>query len=175
MDRLALELKLPPRDAYLKIRRTIEKVNYVINAYDFKKCMSGQLSPPLGNVIFCSSLNSCMFTLKSWAQMHLDITTDGKNSVDPEQFGKFLWGDIYFDDSKRKFVKKPPNSDSERSFVQFILEPFYKLLGYTVGEEKERLQPLLSKMKIYLTKKEFNLDVKPLLKTVLSKRFGKLD
>lgn len=37
MDRLVLELKLPPADAYLKVRRTIEKVNYVIKCYDFKK------------------------------------------------------------------------------------------------------------------------------------------
>lgn len=107
--------------------------------------------------------------------MHLDITTDGKNSIDPEQFGKFLWGDIWFDESTRKFTKKPPTSDSERSFVHFILKPFYKLVGYAIGEDKDKLQPLLSKMKIYLTKKEFNLDVKPLLKTILSKRFGKLE
>lgn len=175
LDRLVLELKLPPADAYLKIRRTIEKVNYVIKAYDFKKCMSGQLSPTLGNVIFASSLYSCMFTLKSFAQIHLKVMGDGKSSVDPEQFSRFLWGDIWFDDSKRKFAKKPPTSDSERSFVHFILEPFYKLVGYTISEEKERLQQLLSKMKIYLKKKEFNLDVKPLLKTVLSRRFGRLD
>lgn len=37
LDRLVLELKLPPSDAYLKIRRTIEKVNYVIKKYDFKQ------------------------------------------------------------------------------------------------------------------------------------------
>lgn len=72
-------------------------------------------------------------------------------------------------------MKKPPASDAERTFVHFILEPFYKLVGYTVGEDKERLQPLLNKMKIYLTKKEFNYDVKPLLKAVLSKKFGRLD
>lgn len=37
LDRLVLELKLPPADAYLKIKRTIEKVNFVIKTYDFKK------------------------------------------------------------------------------------------------------------------------------------------
>jgi U5 small nuclear ribonucleoprotein component len=174
LDRLVLELKLPPADAYLKIRRTIEKVNFIIKKYDFKQCMSGQLSPTLGNVIFASSRYSCIFTLKSFAQMHLNITTD-KSSVDPEQFARFLWGDIWFNENTRKFAKKPPHSDCERSFIHFILLPFYKLVGYTVSEEKERLSPLLSKMKIYLTKKEFRLDVNPLLKIILSKRFGRLE
>lgn len=143
--------------------------------YDYKQCMSGQLSPTLGNVLFASSLYSCIFTLKSFAQLHLHLTSDGRSKADPEQFGRFLWGDIWFNDNTRKFVKKPPQKDSERSFVHFILEPFYKIVGYTVAEEKSKLQPLLNKMKVYLTKKEYNLDVKPLLKTVLSRRFGKLD
>lgn len=37
LDRLVLELKLPPTDAYLKIKRTIEKVNYAIKTYDLKQ------------------------------------------------------------------------------------------------------------------------------------------
>lgn len=107
--------------------------------------------------------------------MHLNIKGDRRSQVDPEQFSRFLWGDVYFDEETRKFFKKPPRSNCERTFVHFILEPFYKLVGYTVAEEKDKLQSLLSKMQIYLAKKEYNMDVKPLLKTVLSKRFGRLD
>ena len=43
--------------------------------------------------------------------MHLNIKGDRKSQVDPEQFSRFLWGDIYFDEETRKFVKKPPKSN----------------------------------------------------------------
>ena len=33
MDRLIVELKLPPADAYHKLRYTIDEVNALINAY----------------------------------------------------------------------------------------------------------------------------------------------
>ena len=175
LDRLVLELKLPPSDAYLKIRRTIEKVNHKIKINDHKKVIKEKLSPQLGNVIFSSGLYGWAFTLKSFAQIHLNIKGDRKSQVDPDQFSRFLWGDVYFDEETRKFAKKPPRQNCERTFVHFILEPFYKLVGYTVSEEKDKLQSLLSKMQIYLNKKEYNLDVKALLKIVLSRRFGRLD
>lgn len=30
---------------------------------------------------------------------------------------------------RRKFTKKAPNSNSQRSFVEFVLEPLYKILS----------------------------------------------
>ena len=49
MDRLILELKIPPQDAYFKLRHTVEEVNTIIAS-----CGSTQrLSPELGNVVFC--------------------------------------------------------------------------------------------------------------------------
>ena len=52
IDRLILELKLPPSDAYLKLKRTIEEVNYMVRTYNFKGVMKDNLSPVNGNVIF---------------------------------------------------------------------------------------------------------------------------
>lgn len=55
IDRLVLELKLPPPDAYLKIKKTIEEVNFMIKTYDFKNVIQEKLSPTLGNVVFASA------------------------------------------------------------------------------------------------------------------------
>lgn len=62
----------------------------------------------------------------------------------------------------------------QRSFVHFVLEPFYKLVSNTISKEKNELMPLLKSLGIYLKKKEFQLDIKPLLKLVLTKYFGDL-
>lgn len=52
VDRLIVELKLPPQDAYYKLRHVIQEVNAIVEALGGKK-----LSPELNNVIFASSLH----------------------------------------------------------------------------------------------------------------------
>lgn len=46
-----------------------------------------------------------------------------------EEFARRLWGDQYFDKKTRKFVKKPPHQGASRSFVEFVLEPLYKIFS----------------------------------------------
>ncbi|KAI8847873.1 P-loop containing nucleoside triphosphate hydrolase protein [Chytridium lagenaria] len=68
MDRLILELKLPPSDAYFKIKHTLEELNSLI-----EKCPGGEkfrFSPELGNVCFASSQFGWCFSLKSFAKMY---------------------------------------------------------------------------------------------------------
>jgi len=52
------------------------------------------------------------------------------------------------------------------------LEPFYKLVSTTISNEKQELMPVIKKLGLFLHKKDYNLDIKPLLKLVLSKFFG---
>ena len=59
-----------------------------------------------------------------------------------------------------------------RSFVHFILEPFYKIVSSAISNEKAELLPVTKKLGIFLHKKDFNLDIKPLLKLVLTRFFG---
>ena len=35
--------------------------------------------------------------------------------------------------------------DKKRTFVKFVLEPFYKIIGYSISEEKEELVDFLTK------------------------------
>jgi len=47
-------------------------------------------------------------------------------------------------------------------------------VSISISEEKEELMPVLKKLGIFLNKKDYSLDIRPLLKLVLSKSFGKL-
>jgi len=68
LDRLVLELKLPPSDAYYKIKHTLDDINAVIKRLE---CVHQGRQPficPLkDNVIFASTLFSCCFTIGSFA------------------------------------------------------------------------------------------------------------
>uniref|UniRef100_A0A663MX59 116 kDa U5 small nuclear ribonucleoprotein component n=1 Tax=Athene cunicularia TaxID=194338 RepID=A0A663MX59_ATHCN len=123
IDRLILELKLPPTDAYYKLRHIVDEVNGLISMYSTDENLV--LSPLLGNVCFSSSQYSICFTLGSFAKIYADTYGD----INYQEFAKRLWGDIYFNPKTRKFTKKAPTSSSQRSFVEFILEPLYKILA----------------------------------------------
>jgi translation elongation factor EF-G len=69
VDRLCVELKLPPADAYLKLKHTLEEINgIIVQAAPHKEHL--KLSPLLGNVAFGSGYYHNVFTLKSYARMY---------------------------------------------------------------------------------------------------------
>eukprot|EP00057_Strongylocentrotus_purpuratus_P033974 XP_793465.4 PREDICTED: 116 kDa U5 small nuclear ribonucleoprotein component [Strongylocentrotus purpuratus] len=126
------------------------------------------VSPLLGNVCFASSQYSVCFTLSSFAKIYTDTYGD----IDYQQFAKRLWGDIYFSQKTRKFTRKPPVSTSQRSFIEFILEPMYKLFAQVVGDVDSTLPGVLDELSIHLTKEEMKLNIRPLLKLICRKFFG---
>jgi U5 small nuclear ribonucleoprotein component len=167
VDRLILELKLPPTDAYFKLRHTIEEINSII-----ANCSTGnndlRISPELGNVCFCSSQFGWSFTLLSFAQMY----SQQFGGIDPKEFSLRLWGDIVFDSESRKFKRKKKDDRQTRSFVKFILEPLYKLFTQTIGESSEDLNRTLTSLGIHLAPKQFTYNIQDLLKIVLKSFFG---
>jgi len=164
IDRLILELRLPPNDAYHKLKRIIDELNSLI--VDETKL----LSPLLGNVCFASSQYCICFTLNSFAKLYLDRT--GVRSITYKQFASKLWGNMYLDKDTSKFVDKPPTKTSERSFVEFIMEPLYKFFRLGIEEPDKQFLELAEKYKIKLTKEQKRLNVRPLLRISCSQLFG---
>lgn len=167
IDRLMLELKLPPTDAYYKLRHTLEEVNSLLSVYSEDET-GVTVSPLLGNVCFASSYYRFCFTLGSFAKIY----SDSFGGINDKEFARRLWGDIYFNSKTRKFTKKPPSSSSQRSFVEFVLEPMYKIFAQVVGDVDECLPRLCDKLGISLTKEERKLNIRPLLRLVCNRFFG---
>jgi U5 small nuclear ribonucleoprotein component len=166
MDRLILELRLPPSEAFFKVKHTIEEVNSFIASIDPDE--KHRLSPERGNVAFASTQMGWCFTLNTFAQMYADTY----GALDVDAFAKRLWGNIYFDAERRKFVRNPADPESKRSFVHFILEPLYKLYTTVLSEDTETLKETLADLRITLKPAMFKMDVRPLLKVVTDAFFG---
>ena len=98
MDRLIVELKIPPQDAYFKILHTLEEVNKIIydtamdinsssNRYISSNRKIKRISPELGNVCFSAGQHGWSFTLLTFAAKYCEkynnnpdaITTQKKN------------------------------------------------------------------------------------------------
>ena len=168
MDRLILELKLPPNDAYFKLKHVVEEVNTVI-----ENALPGQgekrrLSPERGNVAFACSSMDWIFTLPSFAKLY----TDSYPELNAKEFGLRLWGDIFYNPRRRSFTRKGVEEQSKRTFVKFILEPIYKVYSHTISESPADLRETLKTLGIFLKPSQYKSNAKDLLKTVCAQFFG---
>lgn len=67
---------------------------------------------------------------------------------------------------RRKFSKKPPHGSAQRSYVEFILEPLYKLFAQIVGDVDSTLPAILDELCIRVAKQEMKMNIKPLLRLI---------
>lgn len=171
MDRLILELKLPPTDAYFKLKHVIEEVNTVIENTLPGQGEKRRLSPEKGNVAFACSSMGWIFTLPSFAKKYAEHYPD----VNAKDFGVRLWGDIFFNPKRRSFTRKGTEERSKRTFVNFILEPIYKLYSHTISESPEDLKETLATLGIFLKPSQYKTDAKDLLKVVCVQFFGRAE
>lgn len=163
------ELKLPPKDAYHKLRHTIEVINNHITAASSTAGNVQIIDPALGNVCFASASAGWSFTLQSFAKLYVKLHGV---PFDANKFASRLWGDYYYDPDTREFKKKPPASGADRAFVQFVLEPLYKLYSQVIGEHKKSVEATLAELGVTLSNAAYRLNVRPLLRLACSSVFG---
>ena len=130
--------------------------------------MEYHLSPLKGNVLFASNHCGFIFSLDSFARQYCQVYP----SMNAGTFKKVLWGDYYFRKNEKRFVREPSREANKRAFVEFILDPMYKLIAHSVSHEKDELSPILSKAGVYLKNEDFKLSTRILLRRVCRGFFG---
>jgi U5 small nuclear ribonucleoprotein component len=169
VDRLITELKLPPKDAYYKLRHTLEVINNHISAYSSKAGNVEYIDPAAGNVCFASASAGWSFTLQSFAKLYVKLHGI---PFDADKFASRLWGDYYYHPDTRAFKKKKTPSGGDRSFVQFVLEPLYKIYSQVIGEHRKSVEATLAELGVTLSNAAYKLNVRPLLRLACSSVFG---
>lgn len=130
MERLWMECKLPPIDAYHKIKHVIEEINTFVNRElgtngrddnrnGFANVNNGSgkaqstimFSPEKGNVLFASTQSGWIFSLESFCQaVYLCRPIKGSSSSllgreTAKEMSLRLWGDVYYDEKEGVFTK----------------------------------------------------------------------
>jgi len=168
LDRAFLELQLDPEDAYQNFQRTIETANVIIATYEDELLGDVQVYPEKGTVGFGSGLHGWGFTLSKFADMYAS-----KFGVAKERMVQKLWGDNFYDPKSKKWKKGPTAEDGvtnlRRAFVQFILDPIYKLFDSIMKDEVEKYNKMLKSLGIVLKTEEKDFKNKVLLKCVMRK------
>ncbi|EJW77767.1 EFT family protein [Wuchereria bancrofti] len=166
MDRALLELQLGAEELYQTFQRIVENINVIIATYGDDDGPMGPImvDPAVGNVGFGSGLHGWAFTLKQFAEFYAE-----KFGVQVEKLMRNLWGDRFFNMKTKKWTSTQ-DADSKRGFVQFVLDPIFKVFDAVMNVKKEETAKLIEKLDIKLSNDERNLEGKPLMKVVI--KFG---
>ena len=182
IDRLCVEAKLTPVEAFGHLRRIVENVNAVaatlLNAELTKlEYETGQVNtsrhggaedaanplveqwsfqPERGNVVFASALDCWGFGLMKFANMWAK-----KLGVSNKVLQKYLFDDYSFNAGTKKITKHDPSSSGAADFVpmfaSMILEPLWQLydVGLTRGDVA-RVAQMASMLGVSLAPREVN-------------------
>ena len=179
LDRMVLELKTEPEEAYLKLRQAIENVNVVISTYADARTKASlgtvMVEPEEGTVAFGSGLQAWGFTLKQFAKIY-----SAKFSTTRHKMKQRLWGSwcmVKTKDPKtgkkktswKKSDKLIREGEAKRAFVQFILDPIYQLANAVLTDKKDIVDKMLNGIGVTLKTDEKDLRDKVLLKRIMQK------
>jgi U5 small nuclear ribonucleoprotein component len=200
VDRLIVDLKLPPSDAYYKLLHTVDSMNALLHEKAGSKRLllpQPYFAPERGNVCFASAQHGWSFTLLTMAQHYADYaswdttnTTYGSiqsslgQNLTVQDFAQRLWGECYLDETTRTFHKRVSDCTTNttvdgtplsRTFVKYILEPLYKLYALCLGEEEDTVEKVLrDELGIYGKRNQLRGSscARPLLRSVCQQFFG---
>jgi len=165
LDRIFLELHMDHEQAFQTFQRAIESVNVVIATYRDELLGDVQVYPAKGTVGFGSGLQGWGFTIERFA-----IAYHKKFGIDKNKMMEKLWGDNFFDQSKKKWTSKQFTEDGkklERGFVQYILNPVEALFSAVMNDKKDVYTKMLDKLSVQIPKDAKDLNLKPLLKRIM--------
>ena len=123
VDRLLLELKLPPEDCYCKLRRVVEEFDGMVQTISSSmgtKRKYPKISPDRGNVLFASATHGWCFGLLDFANMHLDHLVDDISDDD---------------DSDEERVKEKKGSNNGGRFSKAVGLGGQEMLGRNLPPE----------------------------------------
>ena len=146
MDRALLELQLDPESLYQTFQRIVESVNVIIATYGEEEGPMGQImvDPSLGTVCFGSGLHGWGFTLKQFAELYA-----AKFGIDVDKMMKRLWGNEYYNPQEKKW-NTTGGKGWVRGFVQFVLDPIYKLFDAVLKNQRDQIEKMCTALKIKL-------------------------
>ncbi|PWA45337.1 Elongation factor G, III-V domain-containing protein [Artemisia annua] len=196
IDRLILELKLTPLEAYARLLRIVHEVNGIVSAYKSEKYLSdvdsiiqsgigtGEMGdielieddeedtfqPQKGNVVFVCALDGWGFGIREFAEFYAS-----KLGASVGTLQKAFWGPRYFIPKTKMIVGKkglPPGSKARPMFVQFVLEPLWQVYeaALDTNGDKGILEKLIKSFSLSVPPRELqNKDPKFVLQSVMSR------
>ncbi|XP_068131426.1 elongation factor-like GTPase 1 [Hyperolius riggenbachi] len=179
IDRLIVELKLSPQEAYGHLQKILEQVNAVTGSLFTSKVLEERadkdttetaegeqlydwsagleetddshlyFAPDQGNVVFASAVDGWGFTIDHFAQMYSQ-----KVGIKSAVLLKTLWGDYFLNSKAKKIMKGAQNKGKKPLFVQLILDNIWSLYDAVMNRDKEKMDKIISSLGLKISTRE---------------------
>lgn len=196
IDRLIVELKMTPMEAFNRLQRIVHEVNGIVSTYKSEKYLSdvdsllaapaGELGdenhefieddeedtfqPQKGNVVFVCALDGWGFGISEFAKFYAS-----KLGASCSALQKALWGPRYFIPKTKMIVGKKglgAGSKAKPMFVQFVLEPLWQVYQAALETDGDKgvLEKVIRTFNLSIPPRELqNKDTKAVLQAVMSR------
>ncbi|XP_076888689.1 uncharacterized protein LOC143539182 [Bidens hawaiensis] len=198
IDRLIVELKMSPMEAYNRLQRIVNEVNGIVSVYKSEKYLSDvdsilagpasgetgdeyqefiddddeedTFQPQKGNVVFVCALDGWGFGICEFAEFYAS-----KLGASSATLQKALWGPRYYVPKTKMIVGKkglPLGSKARPMFVQLVLEPLWQVYeaALDTNGDKMILEKLIKSFNLSVPPRELqNKDPKAVLQSVMSR------
>eukprot|EP00474_Spongospora_subterranea_P005945 CRZ06403.1 hypothetical protein [Spongospora subterranea] len=165
MDRLIVELKLSPSEAYHRCRQVIEQVNALVSTFHTADLMSAAFntdladdyhdqivfSPELGNVAFASASEGWAFTIKDASRFYSKLL-----GMNEDALLKVLWGEFYYNPKTKSLSRKATNTISQPMFVQYVLTSIwqtYECVNAAIVDT-DKIDKLIAKLSLSVARRD---------------------
>jgi len=174
MDRLFVELKLSPLEAYQRIARVLEQVNVILGIQEAEKQLEDaeiaeestndeaseySFAPETGNVAFASAIDGWAFRVGDFAAIYAE-----KFKMKERVLRKTLWGEYYYHPKQKRIVRKPDSigKNARPMFVQFILENIWTVYQQVLSEDSASFEDVIERRKRIVDKLGLDLAAREL-------------
>jgi ribosome assembly protein 1 len=151
IDRLIVELKLSPLEAWHHMKNVVQQVN-AIAGHLYARAAAGerdadnlvaearatageaygvadetrvgelQFAPEKGNVLFASAMHGWAFGLDDFARL-----ISAKLGMREAVLQETLWGEFFFEPKQKKIARTNPDGKLKPMFVQFVLQTLWQV------------------------------------------------
>jgi len=186
IDRLCLELKLTPLDAYIHIQQILEQINaflgelFTSEVLEDENVTSKKAEPELNqneeytydwnsglddkddsSVYFTPESGNVIFAcaLDGWGFTLSDFSKflSSKHGIREEVLLKTLWGDYYINTKTKRIMKNAQAKAKKPLFVSLILENIWAVYeAVVVRHDKVMIEKIVSSLGLVLAKRDIN-------------------
>lgn len=141
-------------EIYEILVKIIDSFDTIIAKYTDEALGDCRVCPLKGIVVFSSSHHSWAFSLDQFATRYAN-----KFNFDKKEMLENLWGDVYFDNSSKKWTTKDTTEDGiklERGFCLLILDLILHVYDANFNDKVQVLKNFIEKLKIDVDEDDFD-------------------
>uniref|UniRef100_A0A8C3J9G6 Elongation factor-like GTPase 1 n=1 Tax=Calidris pygmaea TaxID=425635 RepID=A0A8C3J9G6_9CHAR len=184
IDRLIVELKLTPQEAYLHLKNILEQINAVTGALFTSKVLEERAeketeSESISDIAPGDQIYDWSAGLEDTDDSHLYFSPDHGNvvfasAIDGWGFGiehfaklysqkigikpavllKTLWGDYYLNAKAKKIMKGDQSKGKKPLFVQLVLDNIWSLYEAVMKRDKEKIEKIVTSLGLKIGARE---------------------